>query len=391
MKLLATIFGILLFNFSCRSDLHDEYVYKQPEILNDDLEVGTPEEVNMNSQLILRAVSEIKTGKYGAVHSMLIFKDDRLVFEEYFPGYRYKWDAPYYIGDPVKWDLTMKHQIMSCTKSVTSACINIAIEKGLIRSVNESIFDYLPEYQQFNSGLKSEITIEHLLTMTSGLAWDEWHASHATAANDIDRLYIECADDPLKCVLEKPVVTTPGSSFTYNGGGLITLGEILRNAAGMDIKEFSERYLFGPLGVDSIQWDGYPNGELETAGGLHLRPRDMLKFGVIYLNNGVWKGKRIISQDWVEKSAEIYGNNSGIKIPIEDSGKNGYGYTWWISQVGRSGKKTNMYRANGWGGQVIMVLPDKNMVVVFTGGNYTSKSKLFKILERFILPAVKDR
>jgi CubicO group peptidase (beta-lactamase class C family) len=390
MKLLALVISIFLLNNSCRNDIPHEYVYNRPPSLNDGLYVGTPEEVKMDSQLILKAAARIKDGKYGAVHSMLIYKDDRLVFEEYFPGYRYKWDAPYYIGEPVQWDLTMKHQIMSCTKSVTSACINIAIEKGFIKNVNQSIFDYLTDYHQFDSGLKSEITIEHLLTMTSGLSWDEWHAPHATAANDIDRLYIECSDDVLKCVLEKPVVSTPGSSFTYNGGGIITLGEILKNASGMDIKEFSERYLFSPLGVDSIQWDGFPDGELETAGGLHLRPRDMLKFGVMYLNRGVWNGERIISQDWVAKSAEIYANNSGIKIPIEDSGRNGYGYTWWISRVGHSGAKTKMYRANGWGGQVIMVLPEKRIVVVFTGGNYTSKSHLFKIIEQFILPSVND-
>lgn len=390
MKMLITLIGILFLNISCSQNLHDAYIYNQPENLNDGLEVGTPEDVGINRQMILKALARIADGKFGEVHSMLIYKDDRLIFEEYFQGHRYKWDAPYYLGEPVQWDQTMSHQIMSCTKSVASACINIAIERGFIRSVNQSIFDYLPDYRQYNSGLKSEITIEHLLTMTSGLAWDEWHAPHATAANDIDRLYIECADDPLKCVLEKPVVSTPGSFFTYNGGGIITLGEILRNSSGIDIKEFAESFLFGPMGVDSIQWDGFPNGILETAGGLHLRPRDMLKFGVMYLNDGAWKGERIISKDWVAKSSEIYGNNSGIKVPIEDSGNNGYGFTWWISQLGHYGQKTNMYRANGWGGQVIMVLPENKMVVVFTGGNYTSKSHLFKILQSYILPSLKD-
>ncbi len=119
------------------------------------------------------------------------------------------------------------------------------------------------------------------------------------------------------------------------------------------------------------------------------RPRDMMKFGVCYLNEGMWNGQRIISADWVEKSSKIYGNNRNIRIPIEDSGKNGYGYTWWTSQVGSGRHKTSMYRANGWGGQVIMVLPEKDMVVVFTGGNYNSRSSLFEILERFILPATR--
>ena len=114
----------------------------------------------------------------------------------------------------------------------------------------------------------------------------------------------------------------------------------------------------------------------------------MLKFGVLYLNDGWWNGQQIISENWVENSSEVYRNNTKINIPIEDSGKNGYGYTWWTSEVGSRKNKTQMFRANGWGGQVIMVLPEKHSVVVFTGGNFSSKSHLFEILERFIIPAI---
>ena len=387
MKTFLFIIFLSLINAGCNRRSPDNYNYETPEYINDGLETGSLEEAGMDAGKIAEAVRRIIERKYGEVHSMLIYKSGKLVLEEYFEGHKYVWDAPMYRGEYVKWDRNMFHQIMSCTKSVTSACIDIAIQKGFIQSANQSIFDYLPQHQQFNTGEKSAITIEHLLTMTSGLEWDEWHAPHATAANDIDRLYIECYEDPLSCVLEKPLVSTPGESFTYNGGGMITLGEILKNASGMNIEEFSKQYLFSPLGIDSIKWDVFPKGEYETAGGLHIRPRDMMKFGVTYLNGGVWNGAQIVTSDWVKKSSEIYNNNSGIKLPIEDSGRNGYGYTWWISEVGKGGKKTHMFRANGWGGQVIMVLPEKEMVVVFTGGNYTSRSSLFHILERYILPA----
>jgi CubicO group peptidase (beta-lactamase class C family) len=387
MKTFLFIIFLSLINAGCNRSSPVNYNYEPPEDMNDGLETGSLEEAGMDAEKIAEAVRRIIERKYGEVHSMLIYKSGKLVLEEYFEGHKYAWDAPMYRGEYVNWDRNMFHQIMSCTKSVTSACFDIAIQKGYIQSVSQSIFDYLPQHQQFNAGEKSGITIEHLLTMTSGLEWDEWHAPHATAANDIDRLYIECWEDPLSCVLEKPMVSTPGESFTYNGGGLITLGEILKNASGMNIEEFSKRYLFNPLGIDSIKWDVFPEGEFETAGGLHIRPRDMMKFGVTYLNGGVWNGKQIVTSDWVKKSSEIYNNNSGIKLPIEDSGRNGYGYTWWISEVGKGGKKTHMFRTNGWGGQVIMVLPEKEMVVVFTGGNYTSRSSLFHILERYILPA----
>lgn len=377
-----------LMQISCSKDYSDYYPYNPPVSLNDGLATGTLEEARIDTQKILKAALKIQDGKYGEVHSMLIYKDNNLVFEEYFRGHRYKWDAPGYLGQEIQWDYSKFHQIMSCTKSVTSACIGIAIEKGFIQSVHQSVFDYLPDHQQLNTGGKSNITIEHLLTMTSGLQWNEWNAPHGTSANDADRLYFECYNDPVYCVLERPLESTPGESFTYNGGGILTLGEILRNASGMNLVEFSKEYLFGPLGIDSLQWDTYPNGEIEAASGLHLRPRDMLKLGVTYLNAGVWNGERILPGDWVNKSSRIYGNCTGINIPIEDSGRNAYGYTWWISEVGSPGNKTTMYRANGWGGQVIMVFPEQDMVVVFTGGNYTARSSLFEIIERYVLPAV---
>ena len=388
MKTILYLGLVSLLQVSCSNDFADYYPYHPPENLNDGLSVGTLEEARIDTQMILKAVGRIHNGKYGEVHSMLIYRNNMLVFEDYFEGYRYQWDAPNYQGEKVHWGASMLHQIMSCTKSVTSACIGIAIERGFIQNVHQSIFDYLPDHQQFNTEGKSAITIEHLLTMTSGLQWNEWNAPHGTSANDVDRLYFECYNDPLSCVLERPLVSAPGESFTYNGGGIIMLGEILRNATGMDIVQFSKQYLFGPTEVDSLQWDSFPKGEIEAASGLHLKPRDMLKFGITYLNGGVWNGERILPEDWVKKSSVVYGNNDRINIPIEDSGKNGYGYTWWISEVGSGSNRTSIYRANGWGGQVIMVLPDKNMVVVFTGGNYSAKSHLFEILERFILPAI---
>ncbi|MGW8314991.1 MAG: serine hydrolase domain-containing protein [Bacteroidales bacterium] len=385
MKIILALSILALTNGSCSKDYTD-ILYQEPDDLGDGLMIGTLPEVQMDTQLILNASGNIRDGKFGEIHSMLIYRNDRLVYEEYFPGHLYQWNGPNYYGDLVQYDESMLHGIMSCTKSFTSACIDMAIQQGYIESVDQSIFDYLPDYQEFNTGLKSRITIEHLLTMTSGLEWNEWNAPHGTSANDIDRLYFECGDDPLRCVLERPMVDDPGESFTYSGGGMVALGEILKNATGSNILEFARENLFDPLGIDTVFWSTYPGGQFDTGGGMLLRPRDMMKFGVTYLNEGLWNGERLISADWVKKSSKIYRNNSRINIPIEDSGRNGYGYTWWISEVGKD--HDLMYRANGWGGQVIMVIPPKEMVVVFTSGNWAGKSSLFEILEKFILPAV---
>jgi CubicO group peptidase (beta-lactamase class C family) len=366
-----------------------ELNHQPPVSTRDGLNVGTLEDANMDAVIMGKAVQTIKSGKFKEIHSMLIYKDDKLVFEQYFPGHIYQWDAPGYHGELVQWHSDRIHRTMSCTKSFTSACIGIAVERGYIDHVHQSIFDHLPDHQHFKNNGKENITIEHLLTMTAGLAWNEWNAPHGTSANDIDRLYFECSDDPVKCVLERELLSTPGEDFTYSGGGMVILGEILRNAAGMNIDAFSMKYLFGPLGIDSTLWFQYANGAIATDGSLQLTPRDMLKFGVTYLNRGLWNGERILPDEWVEKSSKIYHQNKGIKIPIEDSGKNGYGYSWWISEFSHRAKKVGMYRAGGWGGQAIMVFPDLNMVVVFTGGNYASKSSLYKIIRRYVLPAIK--
>ena len=123
-------------------------------------------------------------------------------------------------------------------------------------------------------------------------------------------------------------------------------------------------------------------------GSLYLRSRDMLKFGILYLNEGIWQDQQLISKNWIDKSISEFGNNRKIKIPIEDSGKNSYGYQWWMSRLKHNGEDILMYRANGWGGQVIMVFPERDMVVVITSGNFASKSRLFKLVNKYILPSL---
>ena len=395
MKLMTTKINIIvlilfvLTDISCEGLFNDiDYNFRIPEQTNDGLVVGEAWESGLDTNYLIKAVEDIRKGKFNEVHSMLIYKNDKLVFEEYFEGHKYQWDAKNYHGELVQWDRTMKHPVMSCTKSVTSACIGIAIDKGFIKSVHQSIFDYLPEHQNLKTNNKEYITIEHLLTMTSGLAWDEWNAAHGgQLTNDYDHLYV--VDDQISTVLERPWWATPGEFFTYNGGGIIILGEILKNATGMNMDEFAQKYLFEPLGIDSADWWSYPNGRLETASSLSITPRDMLKLGALYLNIGSWNGEQIIAPEWVVESTKVYKNNVGINLPIEDSGLNAYGYTWWLKEISYQGRSVKMYRANGWGGQTIMIFPELDMVVVFTCGNWAANSKLFKILNNYILPATK--
>lgn len=388
-NVIPAIFILFILSVSCQEKYAHLYTYSQPKSINDGIQVGTLYEVNIDTILIASAVGKIFSGKYNEVHSMLIFKDKKLVFEEYFQGHRYKWDAPNHHGEMVNWDKFTPHHIMSATKSITSMCIGIAIEKGYIKSVNQPISDYLPEYKHLLINGKEKITIEHLLTMTSGLEWDEWGAPLSSSKNDLVGLWVYC-EDPVNCILECDLKNEPGTNFTYSGGNMVLLSEIIKAATNMDIDEFSKKYLFESLGVDSSVWvQRFDNGMIYSGGGLIITPREMVKIGAAVLNNGNWNGKQIISEEWIKKCYSEYGNNNGINIPGQASGRHGYSYSWWLKSYTKSGKKSNMYNAGGWGGQEIIVIPELNTVVVFTGGTYTSNVKVFDLLENYIIPAIK--
>ena len=235
---------------------------------------------------------------------MLIFKDGKLVFEEYFKGHKFKYDTTNHHGELVTWDGTMLHNIMSVTKSITSACIGIAVDHGFIESVHQSIFDYLPDHQHLKKDGKDKITIEHLLTMTSGLEWNEWALPYSNLKNDV--VMMALVEDPVTYVLNKSLIGEPGKSFKYAGGCNILLGEILKNATNMNIDEFSGTYLFEPLGIDPYYWAQYKNGVIDAAGSIRITPRDMAKIGVTFLNRGDWNGTQIISEEWVDKSANSF-------------------------------------------------------------------------------------
>jgi CubicO group peptidase (beta-lactamase class C family) len=151
---------------------------------------------------------------------------------------------------------------------------------------------------------------------------------------------------------------------------------------------FSGKYLFGPLGIDPYYWTVYRDGSIDAAGGLIITPRDMVKIGVTFLNKGVWNGERIISEEWVEKSATSYPGNNWMNDWDDHYGMRGYSYSWWTHQFVESGRRIEMYYAGGWGGQFIMVIPALDTVVVFTGGNYITYRPSFDIFKKHIVPAL---
>ena len=381
----AMFFSSLLSN--CNNGDYHPYIYQRPEKTNDGIECGTLKEAYLDTEMIIKAVNRIHRGSFKEIHSMLIFKDDMLVLEEYFKGHEYQWDAPGHHGNLVAWNKDMLHHAHSVSKSITSICTGIAIDKGYIKNVNQSIFNYLPDYQHLKTEENKHITIEHLLTGTSGLQWAEWNAPLSSMENDQIAIWFH-ENGPVDFVLGRPMVAKPGTYFTYSGGNIELLGVIIENASGMAFEDFSEKFLFEPLGIDSAYWQlKYPSGEVHAAAGLKISPRDMVKIGAAMLNNGVWDGEQVLPVQWVVKSMYSFPGTEGIRIPGEDLGKVGYSYAWWTKKINHKGREINWFSANGWGGQKIVVLPELNSVIVFTGGTYSDKVVEYKIFKRFILPA----
>ncbi len=346
-----------------------KYEYRIPEEVDDEWETASLSDVGMAVDPVVEAMNNVINGDYGEVHSVLIVKDGKLVFEEYLSGQSFG-------GDFTEFNRDTMHNLASVTKSFTSTLIGIAIDQDYIKDVNESAYVFFPEFDSLRTPDKDKITIKHLLTMTSGLEWDESTYPYSDKRNDIVQLFFQ--SDPIKYILSKSVEIPPGERFLYNGGGTNLLGEIVRKATGLRVEEFAESALFSPLGITDYWWKMLPNDVTYVSGDLKLRPRDMAKFGSLFLQKGVWRGKQIISAAWVEEATK-----SHISIPEAGS----YGYQWWIKEYKVGNTAFRSYAALGWGGQIIKVIPDANMVIIFTAGNYEKRTDFDQIITDNILSA----
>jgi CubicO group peptidase (beta-lactamase class C family) len=279
---------------------HDDPIASLPEPIGE----GT---TLVDTTILDSLVAAIDNGIYGEVHSVLIHRRDSLVFERYFDGY----------------DRERRHAVYSVTKSVTSALIGIAIDRGDIAGVEEKMLKFFAHYPWIANldSLKKSITLEHLLTMTAGFEWDEWTLPYDHPDNDVTRMYV--SSDWVKYVLDLPMTDTPGARFVYNSGASMLLSAILTNVTGMSARDYAAAHLFGRMGITSWSWDAAPNNPGMSIGGwgLRLRPIDMVEFGRLYLQEGQWDSDQIVPRQWVECSTEPYAT---IDQWTE------YGYQWWM-------------------------------------------------------------
>lgn len=387
--MLSSMWVVVSISFIFTACLTPRYRYKYtvPIDSSDGWRTASLSEMGMDSDPIVRLMNSLHRHENHLIHSIVIVKDGSLVFEQYFDG----GDVDLFREDLIvddRLNLTEKqfnryepHYCASVSKSVTSQLIGIALEQGYITGTDAKMLSFFPDYAGLGSPEKDQITIHQMLAMTTGLPFDEQTYPIADSRNDAHQLFISA--DPVAFVFGKDVVHAPGTTYRYNSGTTVVLGEIIRRTTGRSVPSFAEEHLFKPLQISSYMWAPMPEApEIAYApGGLYLRPRDMAKIGQLMLQEGIWNGNRVLSSDWVHNSVTQ-------AIPVSDQGHaDGYGYQWKLGRFGG----VDAYWADGWGGQYIVIFPDLSLVFVQTAGRYQRERIPFdsdEVIENYILPAI---
>ena len=303
-------------------------------VAGDGWKVSTPAEQGLDPMLVAELF--YNAAELERLYGLLVVKDGHLIAERYFN----------------EGSVAQKARVQSATKSVTSALVGIALDRGCLTSVGQKMLDFFPEVAgQITDPRKGQITIRDLLQMRAGFPWEESHPD--LWAGLLSGRYL-----PL--IEAFPLTADPGTAFQYSNLTSNWLGIIVDRTCGTSLKSYAEDNLFLPIGVEAgewgTDWDGHNNG----CGDLHLTARDMAKFGLLYLNDGEYEGDQIIPADWVHDSLRTYSEDAWGNIGrFHDIG---YGYHWWSARAGDH----PVSFAWGHGGQLIVLVDDLDLVVVTT-------------------------
>lgn len=341
----------------------------------DDWRIEAQTAVSIDPKPLCALIDNLETLELN-IHSVLVVRRGSLVFEHYRRGVDQRGGRA--LGE-VAHGPDVKHDVRSVSKSVVSLLIGIALDRKLIANIDQTVFTFLPQYASLRTPAKERITLRHLLTMSSGIVWNE-NMPYSDALNSEHRM--TDAPDPYRYVLERPLMEEPGKVWNYNGGSTSLLAAVLQRTSKKWIVKFARDELFKPLGITDLEWMQMPaSGEFAAAYGLRLRPRDMAKLGQLVISHGLWKGRPIVSAEWLKEAT------TG-RFPVDTNYY--YGYQWWISSSSVNGKKIDWFEAFGLGGQRIIIVPSLDLVVVFTTGLYDMPKPWLAttpLLDGYLLPA----
>ena len=317
---------------------------------------ASPESQGVDSSILAKMMDTIWE-KDIRINSVLVIRYGYMIME----AYSYPFDEDY------------KSNIYSCSKSVSAALVGVAVDKGYIKDVSQPVLHFFPKRVAKNLDADKEaMTLENLLTMTTGLECRDSFLYSWRGLNDM-----RVSGDWVQFMIDLPMAEAPGTYFEYCNGATFLLSAILQIQTGMTTLSFAEKHLFAPLGILEFRWPANPRGITLGYDELYLRPRDMAKIGFLYLNDGLWDGQRIISPQWIKASTR-----SHIATHLDLT--RGYRYQWWTVSPG-------IYTALGYQGQYIMVVPEKNLLTVFTGSLSVKDIYIpLGLLAAYIIPAVKS-
>ncbi|MFZ0418182.1 MAG: serine hydrolase [Candidatus Sulfotelmatobacter sp.] len=337
-------------------------------------QTASAESAGVSSKPLQDLEAAVRAGDFKKIGSVLIARHGKLVYETYFDG-----------------DANSLRDTRSATKSITDLLIGVAIGEKKLTGVDARVLQLLPEHArklQNPDPRKDKITVEDFLTMSSPLECDDWN--DASRGNE-ERMYV--VEDWAQFILDLPIrgrmhvgeqIDPPpyGRYFSYCTGGVFMLSEVLQKVTGVRADRYAQEKLFAPLGITDEQWVYSPLEIPQTGGGLRLSSRDLLKIAQLYLNGGIWQGRRIVDESWVRASTQPHAR-------IDDDTE--YGYLWWLKAFKSGGKSYPAFFMSGNGGNKVLVFPGLDLAVVITSTNYNTRGmheQTEKLLTDYILPAV---
>lgn len=363
--------------FYSRTPASSPHEYTKPVAENDGWPTASLAEVGLAEQPLAALVEKILTADPTDnplnIDSLLIARHGKLVFEEYFHGY----------------DEERAHDMRSASKTFAPVMVGIARDKGINIGPDTAVFPLFGENKSSAhwDARKTQVTLKTLMTMTSGLACND---NDDTSPGNEDNMQNQDAQpDWYKYTLDLPMIADPGGKHAvYCSAGINLVGGVVSHAAHSPLPEFFDDHVARPLQFHTHHMNLMPTGEGYMGGGLYLRPRDELKLGQLYLSDGIWGQRRIISRDWIRQSTTAY---TRFDPQTDYDAPHDYGFGWHINQVRVGSRIFRTYSAGGNGGQIVMVVPDLDLVVGFNGGSYGEFGKWYRwglqLVPQYIIPA----
>lgn len=319
-------------------------------------EAATAQRAGFDAARLCALLSDFGASKNN-FHGLVIERHGVVVAQAYRSGK----DKPIYavFSRNTDFNATTRHDVRSISKSVTSLLWGIARGQNLTPPLTTPVLELMPELAELKQQGREAVTLGHLLTMSSGLQWNEPALRPFQGSNDEFGLYWHASQAGY--LFDRPMAAPAGTRFNYNGGGTAVLAQILADHAGMELPDFARQYLFEPLGITDWEWKGDLRGRPLAFAGLRLRPLDLARIGQLVLQHGQWEGKQIVPADWIAESTR----------PQIDTGDGlQYGYQWWLGKVDALGGAHDWSGGMGNGGQRLYIVPDLDLVVAITAGDY---------------------